>query len=104
MVSCLESLPAKSPTHLRRAPPAARVVVAEIDWRGARAEARAIRRIAEVAGRVEFRIERRAIGGQLLQQIADACQSRRLDLIRADDRKGLRGLRDALEDARTGDD
>ena len=39
-----------------------------------------------------------------MQQVAHARKSGFLDLIGADDRKWLRGLRDALQDARAGDD
>lgn len=78
--------------------------IAQVDLGGAGSDATTIRGITEIAGGVEFRIQRATAGSQLLQQVAHARKTRLLNLIRADDGKRLRGLRDVLQDARAGDD
>ena len=72
---------------------------AQVDLRRAGADAAAIGRVTEVAGRIELRVERLAAGGYLLQQLADAGETGLVDRGAVDDGKGLLGVGAGLDDA-----
>ena len=70
------------PTHaIDQHQHALRPEVAQVHLRGARADAVAVRREAEVARRIELGIECGAGAGQLLQDVADGRQAGALDLL-----------------------
>ncbi len=82
---------------------ALRTEVAQRNRRRAGADAAAVRRETEVAGRVEFRVERRTRNRESLDDIADRAETRRFDVLGRDRQHRRLAFDFGLLDARTGD-
>ena len=77
--------------------------VAQRDGRRTGTDAAAVRRKTEVAGGIEFGIERRAADRQLLENVADRSEAGLRDVFRGDRQDGRLALELGLPDARAGD-
>ena len=81
---------------------ALRAQMAQVDLRGAGADAAAVGGIAEVARGIELRVQRLAAGGELLEDFANALHARLGDLLAVQHEHRLRGHRIGLLDAAAG--